>query len=257
MISVTSAQLDAWLVAFIWPFTRILGLIAAAPVTGRPQFPLRAKIGLAVLVSLVITPALPALPKIDPGSWYGLFLLSQELAIGLALGFLMRLVFTAVEFAAELIGLQMGLGFAQFYDAQTAAPMPVLSRFFGLAATLTFLAIDGHLLLFGVLAESFTTLPVGGSATSGFWQTLASQGGHLVFAALSLSLPVIAALLVTNLALGILSRAAPQLNIFAVGFPVTILVGFAAALFSISYLLPVFEHLVRDTVDMMLQLRPS
>ena len=255
MISVTSTQLDAWLVAFIWPFTRILGLIAAAPVTGRAPFPARGKVALAILISIVITPALPPLPKIDPSSWHGLFLLAHELALGLALGFVMRLVFTAVELAADLIGLQMGLGFAQFYDAQSAAPMPVLGRFFGLAATLTFLAINGHLLLFGVLAESFTTLPIGGSATGAFWQTLASKGGHLVFAALSLALPVIAALLITNIALGILSRAAPQLNIFAVGFPVTLIVGFAAALFSISYLLPVFEHLVLDTVEMMLQLR--
>src|SRR5688572_5347025 len=169
MISITSAQLDAWLVAFIWPFTRILGLLAAAPVTGGPQFPARGKIGLALLISLVVAPTLPPLPPIDPGSWPGLFLLAHELAIGVALGFLMRLVFSAVELAADLIGLQMGLGFAQFYDTQAAASMPVLGRFFGLAATLTFLAIDGHLLLFGVLAESFTTLPIGGSATGAFW----------------------------------------------------------------------------------------
>ncbi|HET7158401.1 MAG TPA: flagellar biosynthetic protein FliR, partial [Burkholderiales bacterium] len=115
MISITSAQLDAWLVAFIWPFTRILGLIAAAPVTSGPQFPTTGKIGLALLTSLVIAPALPALPHIDPASWSGLFMLAHELAIGLAIGFSMRLVFIAVEMAAELIGLQMGLGFAQFY----------------------------------------------------------------------------------------------------------------------------------------------
>jgi flagellar biosynthetic protein FliR len=149
----------------------------------------------------------------------------------------------------------MGLGFAQWYDTQSSAAMPVLSRFFGIAATLAFLAIDGHLLLFAVLTETFTTLPVGGSATAAFWQTLASKGGHLVFAALSLALPVIAALLITNLALGVLSRAAPQLNIFAVGFPITLLAGLAAALFSVSYLLPVFEHLVRDTLEMMIRLR--
>ncbi len=255
MISVTSTQLDAWLVAFIWPFTRILGLIAAAPVIGQPQFPARAKVALAILISIVITPALPPLPKIEPASWYGLFLLARELAIGLALGFLMRLVFTAIEFAAELIGLQMGLGFAQFYDTLNASSTPVLATFFGFAATLMFLAIDGHLLLLSVLTESFTTIPIGGTTTAAFWQTLASKGGYLLFAALSLSLPIIAALLITNLALGVLSRAAPQLNIFAIGFPVTLLVGLAAALFSVSYLLPVFAQLVRDTVDMMLQLR--
>jgi flagellar biosynthesis protein FliR len=255
VISITSTQLDAWLVAFLWPFTRTLGLIAASPVIGRPQFPARGKVALALLISIVVAPAIPALPKIDPSSWHGLFLLAHELVIGLALGFLVRLTFTAVELAADLIGLQMGLGFAQWYDTQSASTMPVLSRFFGIAATLTFLAIDGHLLLFAVLTESFTTLPIGGSATGAFWATLASKGGHLVFAALSLALPVIAALLITNLALGILSRAAPQLNIFAVGFPITLLAGLAAALFSVSYLLPVFEHLVRDTMEMMIQLR--
>ncbi|MGZ8154033.1 MAG: flagellar biosynthetic protein FliR [Burkholderiales bacterium] len=255
MISITSAQLSAWLVAFIWPFTRVLGLIASAPVTSGPQFPARAKVALAVLISLVIAPTLPPLPDIDPASWAGLAALAQELAVGVALGFMMRLVFVAVEMAAELIGLQMGLGFAQFYDVHLATTVPVLGRFFGLAATLTFLAIDGHLLLLAVLAETFNTMPIGGGTSAGFWQTLAHSGGHFIYAALSLALPVIAALLVTNLALGVLSRAAPQLNIFAVGFPVTLMLGFLAALTSIPYFLPIFEQLVRRSADMLLQLR--
>jgi flagellar biosynthetic protein FliR len=133
--------------------------------------------------------------------------------------------------------------------------VPVLGRFFGLAATLTFLAIDGHLLLLAVLAETFNTMPIGGGTSAGFWQTLAHSGGHFIYAALSLALPVIAALLVTNLALGVLSRAAPQLNIFAVGFPVTLMLGFLAALTSIPYFLPIFEQLVRRSADMLLQLR--
>jgi len=256
VISITSAQLDAWLVAFIWPFTRILGLIAAAPVTGGAQFPARGKVALALLITIVVAPALPPLPRIDPGSWHGLFMLFYELAIGVALGFLMRLVFASIELAADLIGVQMGLGFAQFYDVQAAAAVPVLGRFFGLAATLAFLAINGHLLLFSVLVDTFTTIPIGGGVSDTFWRTLATWGGHMLFSALSLALPVIAALLVTNLALGVLSRAAPQLNIFAVGFPITLLVGFVAALFSISYFLPIFEHLVGETTEVMLKLRP-
>ena len=256
MISITSAQLDAWLVAFIWPFTRILGLLATAPVTGGRQFPARGKIGLAILISLVVAPALPPLPPIDPGSWPGLFLLAHELAIGLALGFLMRLVFSAVELAADLIGLQMGLGFAQFYDVESQSQEPVLGRFFGLAATLVFLAINGHLLLISVLADTFNTLPVGGGVGANFWKTLASVGGQMLFSALSLALPVIAALLVTNLALGVLNRAAPQINIFAVGFPITIFVGFLAAIFAMSYFLPAFENLVGNAAEVMLKLRP-
>jgi flagellar biosynthetic protein FliR len=255
VISFTSAQLDTWLVAFVWPFTRVLGLIAAAPVTNGPQFPTRAKIGLALFVTIVIAPTLPPLPTIDPASWGGLAMLARELAIGLVLGFMMRLVFVAVEMAAEIMGTQMGLGFAQFYDVQMAAPVPVLGRFFGLAATLTFLAIDGHLLLLSVLAQTFTTLPVGGAMQASFWQTLTSAGGFFIYAALSLALPVIAALLVTNLALGVLSRAAPQLNIFAIGFPVTLMLGFAALLLAIPYFLPVFEQLVRRCAEILLGLR--
>jgi flagellar biosynthetic protein FliR len=255
VISFTSAQLDAWLVAFVWPFTRVLGLIAAAPVTNGPQFPTRAKVALALFVTIVIAPTLPPLPVIDPSSWGGLAMLARELAIGLVLGFMMRLVFIAVELAAEIMGMQMGLGFAQFYDVQMAAPVPVLGRFFGLAATLTFLAIDGHLLLLSVLAQTFTTLPVGGAMQASFWQALTAAGGFFVYAGLSLALPVIAALLVTNLALGVLSRAAPQLNIFAIGFPVTLMLGFAALLLSIPYFMPVFEQLVLRCAEMLLGLR--
>src|SRR3954469_15060356 len=130
MITVTSTQLNAWLVAFIWPFTRILALLAVAPVTGGAQFPAQGKVGLALLISLVVAPTIPTLPKIDPGSWYGLFMLGHEIVIGLAIGFAMRLVFVAVEMAAELIGLQMGLGFAQFYDVAAAGQVSAVGRFF-------------------------------------------------------------------------------------------------------------------------------
>jgi flagellar biosynthetic protein FliR len=255
MITVTSVQLNAWLVAFIWPFTRILGLLAVAPVTGGAQFPTAGKVGLSLLITLVVAPTVPKLPEIDPASWSGLFMLANELAIGLSIGFAMRLVFVAVEMGAELIGLQMGLGFAQFYDVQSAAPEPVLSRFFSIAATLTFLAINGHLLLLSVLTDSFQTIPVAAGTTVRFWQTLASWGGYMIYAALSLSLPVIAALLITNLGLGILSRAAPQLNIFAVGFPITLMIGLVGALLSVPFFLPLFEDLVGNVVTMLLQLR--
>ena len=255
MITFTSVQLDAWLVAFLWPFTRILGLLASAPVTSGPQFPALGKVGLAMLMSIVIAPTLPDVPRIDPASWSGLFALAEELTIGLAIGFAMRLVFTAVEMASELMGLQMGLGFAAFYDVASQSQVPVLSRFFGLAATLMFLAINGHLLLFSVLADSFTTIPIGGGVSVGVWKTLAVWGGYMLYAALSLALPVIAALLITNLALGILTRAAPQLNIFAVGFPITLMIGLLAAVLSMPYFLPMFEGMVGDVANMLLQLR--
>lgn len=254
MISVTSLQLEAWLAVFLWPFSRILGLLAAAPFTGNQRFPSRAKIGLAVMLTILIVPTLPPLPAIAPNSPAGLGILAQQFLIGLAMGFAMRLVFTAVEMAGELIGLQMGLGFAVFYDPLNASQMPVLGQFLGLIATLAFLAIDGHLLLLSVLAESFRVMPVGGDALSDpvIWKVLASWGGKIMYAALLLALPLIGALLIANLGLGVLTRAAPQLNLFAVGFPVTLAIGFGALLLALPYFLAPFQALVEQAAQQML-----
>lgn len=257
MLSVTSAQLNAWLAAFAWPFTRILALIAAAPLVGNQKFPARAKIGLAVLITLTLAPTLPPLPAIAPDAPMGIALLARELLIGLAMGFAMRLTFTAVEMAGELAGLQMGFGFAQFYDPQSTAHVPVLGQFLGLLATLAFLAMNGHLLLISVLAESFRALPIAPEPLqSGLGRLAAQWGGTIIHAAVLMSLPMIAALLVANLALGILTRAAPQLNMFAVGFPVTLAIGFGVLLASLPYFLPLFEHFVQVGTGLALRLKP-
>jgi len=253
MLTVTSAQLDVWLAAFLWPFTRILALLASAPLAGNQKYPAQAKVGLAVLITIVVAPLLPPLPAVAPDSAAGLAILVQQLVIGLAMGFAMRLVFTAVEMAGELIGLQMGLGFATLYDPQNSTQMPVVGQFLGLIAALAFLAANGHLVVLSVLADSFNVMPIGASVLGpGAWKTLASWGGSIMYAALLLSLPLIAVLLTVNLALGVLSRAAPQLNIFAVGFPVTLMIGFGALLACMPYFTPVLEGLVRNGTEAML-----
>ena len=192
----------------------------------------------------MLAPTLPAVVSPDPGSAAGVMLLIRETTLGLAMGFSMRLVFFAVNMAGDIMGLQMGLGFAQFYDPQTSAQVPVIGQFVGLLATLAFLALNGHLMLIGTLAESFRGIPPAHlGAMSDTWIMLARWGGIVIQAAVLLSLPVVAALLITNTALGVLSRAAPQLNIFAIGFPITLTVGFIALLLALPYLLPHFEKL--------------
>ena len=170
MISLTDAQLNAWLINFIWPLTRILGLIMVAPVFGHRAVPARVKIGLGIFIALIIAPTLPPMPDVSLGSWHGLFILVQQLLIGVAIGFIMRIVFAAVEAAGEIVGLQMGLGFASFFDPQSAGQTLVLARFFNMLALLVFLAVNAHLLLIGVLVDSFQTLPISsrpqGSTTS-------------------------------------------------------------------------------------------
>ncbi|MEW5943370.1 MAG: flagellar biosynthetic protein FliR [Pseudomonadota bacterium] len=255
MLSVTSAQLNAWIVAFIWPLARIAALIASSPVLGNPSFPRRAKIGLALAITIVVAPTLPPMPQVEPGSAAGLLILGQQMLIGLAMGFAMRIVFVAVETVGNIAGLQMGLGFATFFDPVNSAQVPVLGQFLGVLFTLVFLALNGHLLMIETLAESFRVLPVGAAPLSAAgWKALAAWGGEIFRAGVLLSLPVIAALLITNLAIGIMTRAAPQLNIFAVGFPLTLAAGFFTLILTLPYLAPLLERLMHDGLQMMLRI---
>lgn len=237
MLTLTSAELAAWVASLLWPLTRILALIAAAPVIGNNTVPVPVKVVLGVLVALVIAPNVPPGPAVDPASWAGLLILAQEMLTGAAMGFAMRVVFAAVEFAGEVSSLTMGLGFATFFDPASQGHSSAISQFLALLATMAFLAVNAHLALLAVLAESFTTLPISASpfAAEGHL-ALARWGARIFSAGLQLSLPIVGALLVTNIALGILTRAAPQLNLFGIGFPVTLTVGFLAISFALPYL---------------------
>lgn len=247
MITFTSAQLDAWIAAFFYPMVRILALLAAAPPFSNAAVPIRIKLILGLAISLALVPALPALPPISPGSGEGMLILGQQMLIGMAMGFAMRLTVAAIDYAGEAIGLQMGLGFATFYDPDNTSQTPVVSEFLSLLGLLVLLSINGHLMIMATLAHSFTVLPiVGTSLAAGSWSNFAHAGAIIFSSGLILALPVIAALLITNVALGVLTRAAPQLNLFAVGFPITLIAGFVMLILSLSYLAgpltELFEH---------------
>lgn len=255
MLSVTSAQLDALITAFIWPFFRILALIATAPLFGARGVPASVKISMAFAITVVVAPLLDPMPQIAAASGYGLFILAQQLMIGFAMGLAVRVVFAAVEMAGHIMGLQMGLGFATFFDPQNSAQIPVMGQFFGLVAMLLFLAIQGHLLVISALVESFRVLPVGlYPLSSEGWRTLVLWGGEIFRGGVLIALPVLAVLMMVNLALAVLTRAAPQLNIFAVGFPLTLAVGFVVIAFTMQYFMPVFSAMIEHSVRIMLEI---
>jgi flagellar biosynthetic protein FliR len=255
MITVTSAELQTWIAAFLWPLTRILGLISAAPVFGNRSVPVRVKLALGVMLAAIIAPGVPVLPALDPMSVGGLLILVQQFIIGLAMGFAMRIVFSAVEMAGEVTGLTMGLGFATFFDPMTRGHSSAISQFLSMLAILVFLAANIHLALLATLAESFSTLPISAAPAGALrFQQIANWGGQIFSAGVQLSLPMIAALLVTNIALGILTRAAPQLNLFGIGFPVTIGVGFIMIALALPYLATPLERLLQDGIGMVRQI---
>ncbi|HUX26831.1 MAG TPA: flagellar biosynthetic protein FliR [Burkholderiales bacterium] len=245
MISVTTAQLNAWLAAFAWPLARILALVASAPLIGNPSVPASVKIGLGLLLTILVAPMLPPPPALDPASATGLLILAQQVLIGLAMGFSMQVVFWAVDMAGAVTGLQMGLGFATLYDA-SAGNIPVVGQFLSVVISLAFLAVDGHLLMLSALVQSFRVLPLAALSAPAGLRSLVEWGGGIFSFGLTLSLPLLAALLITNIALAVLTRAAPQLNIFAVGFPLTILMGMLTLYLVLPYFAPVLQRLLMD-----------
>lgn len=256
MISITTAELNTLLAAFIWPFTRILALVAVAPIFGSSSIPIRVKLGLAITLTILVMPTIEkSLPHIELSTGIGLIVLLQQLLIGITIGFVMRVVFAAVEMAGELIGLQMGLGFAIFFDPQNSGQIDIIGRFLGVIASLAFLAMDGHLIMISLISQSFNTFPVSSEGFgSAIFITLVNWGSEIFKSGLLLSLPVLAALLITNLALGILTRAAPQLNIFAVGFPLTLSVGLLVLALSLSFYAPALELLIYAGLDLIMEI---
>jgi len=229
----------AWLSPVLWPFLRVLALFSAAPVFSTRAIPMRARIALAFFVALCAQAILPPQPVIDPNSRAALGAVVQQVGIGLAMGFAVRIVFSAIELAGEIIGLQMGLNFASFFDPLRGTQVSAVERFFGNLALLLFVVLGGHLMLLFALVKSFTAFPADGNFLHSLTQLpLHTLGANLFASALWLALPMMVLLTFVNLTLGIISRVAPQMNIYAVGFPITL----TAGLFAIAAILPMLEQ---------------
>jgi flagellar biosynthetic protein FliR len=226
MISFSSELLQTWIIALLWPLTRILAMIAIIPIFSHTAIPAQAKLGLGITLTLIILPTIPPLPAFEIFSLQGLLILIQQIIIGLAIGFSMRMVFAAVDLAGQMIGMTMGLGFASFFDPQTRGQSTALNQFLVLLAMLIFLSLDGHLIIVTTVANSFVTMPIAMTSSGIDAMKIALWGETIFSVGLLLALPAITALLITNMALGILTRTAPQLNIFGIGFPITLGIGF-------------------------------
>jgi flagellar biosynthetic protein FliR len=223
MVTVTEAQLLAWLNPLLWPFIRTLAVFSALPVLGTRTVPVRVRVALAAFVALA--------------SPLAFMLIAQQVVIGLSIGFAVRVVFAAVEFAGEFIGLQMGLNFAGFFDPVSASAGTATGRFYGTMVAWLFIVINGHLLVLMALMQSFSAFPVGPEPFAFVRQTLPHLWGAEIFRiGLWIALPLIAMLLFVNLVLGLISRVASQINIFAIGFPVTLGVGLIGMLATLPLL---------------------
>ncbi len=226
MISLTEAQLVALLSPMIWPFLRVLAVFTSAPLFSSRAFPIRARIGLAFFVAFAAQPSLQGQPIISINGPEALGAVVQQVGIGLAIGFAVRLIFAAVELAGEVIGFQMGLNFAAFFDPSLNSQSSAVARFFGQMATFLFIVMNGHLMVMMAVIKSFEAFPVDQNFLEALKHMNVYELGTQLFASgLWIALPMIGMLMFVNLALGIVSRVAPQMNIYAIGFPITLTVG--------------------------------
>ncbi len=239
MVSLTEAQLLAWLTPVFWPFLRALALLSALPVFSQRAVPMRVKVALALFIALAAQASLPAIAPVALDSPAAVLLVVQQLLVGLSLGFAARIVFAAVELAGELIGLQMGLNFAGFFDPATASQGTASGRFFGTIVAFLFVLGNGHLAITGALVKSFAVFKVGDDAFAFLRAAQPQVWGREVFAlGLWIALPLVGMLLFVNLVLGIIARVAPQISVFSVGFPITVSVGLGGMLLT----LPMMER---------------
>lgn len=250
MIALTEAQLVALLSPMIWPFLRVLAVFTSAPLFSSRAFPIRARIGLAFFIAFAAQPSLQGQPIISINGPEALGAVVQQVGIGLAIGFTVRLVFAAVELAGDAVGFQMGLNFAAFFDPSLNSQSSAVARFFGHMATFLFVVMNGHLMVMMAVIKSFEAFPVDQNFLEALkHMKLYELGTDLFASGLWIALPMIGMLMFVNLALGIVSRVAPQMNIYAIGFPITLTVG----LIGITATLPMLDQpllaLMERTID--------
>lgn len=232
---------------FLWPFMRVAAMFSIAPVIGSKLVPVRVRVLLAVFITYAILPSLTPVAPVDPLSLDGIIVAIAQVQIGLSMGFILQLVFNAVSIAGENIAMTMGLGFAQITDPANGFSVPTVSQFFVVIASLLFLALNGHLGLIQMLADSFIHLPIDNPyPVDGALWLLLSWVGKMFAGAVMVALPAVTALLIVNVAMGIMTRAAPQMNLFSVGFPITMLIGFVLIFMTLSQFSQVFSALLDE-----------
>lgn len=235
----TTAEIAQYVATFGWPWIRITAMLLAAPVFSNQQVPVRLRILLSLALTVAMLPAVGKPPVVDLLSVQAVLVAGQEVLIGVLMGLLLSMSFQAAVIAGESVSMTMGLGFATTVDPQSGFTVPVLSQFLLILATLLFLSLGGHLMLIELLAASFDTMPIAGQGLErADFMVVVAFGSQMFAGAVLIALPAIVVLLVVQLAMGVMTRAAPQMNIFSVGFPVTILLGFLAVMFLI---LPVLQ----------------
>lgn len=245
--------LQHWLQQFMWPLMRISAFFMLAPIIGAQVVSPRIRLLLALLLTAAVAPTLHNLPQPDFLSPASALLVAQQLLIGIGMAMFLQILMHAFVMTGQIVAMQMGLGFASMNDPSNGVVVTVVSQFYLMLATLLFLGLNGHLVMIDVLAESFRVLPVGAEIGADRLHDMVGWGSWLFGASLLMALPAMTALLIINCTLGVITRAAPQLNIFAIGFPLMLVLGLLIVWANMASVLPQFERFSGEALQAMRQ----
>ena len=243
ILEISTGQFETFLLILF----RVAGIVTISPVFGHKNIPVVAKIGLSTVIALILLPVIPA-PDFSFSAGMGTIftIVAKEIATGLLVGFTATILFMGVQMSGHIMGFQMGFIIAQVIDPSSGQKVSILGQVQLILAILIFLAIDGHHLLINAVAASFRVIPLGHQVFTGMSAEFLVRVSVDIFAiALKMGAPMIITLFLTDVALGIIARTVPQMNVFIVGFPLKISTGFltlAASYPFISYVLTKLMH---------------
>ncbi|WP_392886472.1 flagellar biosynthetic protein FliR [Pseudomonas migulae] len=251
LLQLTDTQISTWVASFILPLFRIGAVLMTMPIFGTTLVPSRIRLYFALAITVVVVPGLPPMPPVQALDLSALLLIAEQIIIGALMGLSLQLFFQAFVVAGQIISIQMGMGFASMVDPTNGVSAAVIGQFLTMLVTLLFLGMNGHLVVFEVLTESFTTLPVGSAMLVNHFWDIANKMGWVLGAAMLLVMPAITALLVVNIAFGVMTRAAPQLNIFSIGFPLTLVLGLVIFWVSLGDILNQYQPLATEALQLL------
>ncbi len=242
---------------FILIMSRYLGIFLLTPVLGSPVLLSRIKVILAFFMAIVTYPVLKKVTIITMPAKTILILsgIIKELTIGVLVGFTIFIVFAAVQLAGQFIDLRMGFRIANIFDPISGASSPIIGQFKNIFFTLVFLAINGHHIIINNLYKSFSILPPGQIKISGMlWQYIFRKSGNLFIIAFKIALPVMGTIFIIDVILGFLARSVPQMNIFIIGLPVKIVIGFVFLLLTIHIIIYYYSDILYRVLNEMIEL---
>lgn len=253
-MDITEAQITAWIAQYFWPFCRIGAFFLALPLIGTRSVPMNVRLLFSVAITILIGPLAGEMPQIQLLSLTSFVIIMQQILIGLAMGFLVQLLFQLFIVGGQLIAMQNGLGFSSMIDPTNGLSVTAVSQIYLMAVNLIFFSLDGHLALMRLIVESFQSMPVTPSGVSpDSLYLIASTGTWMFENAMLLALPAVIALLIVNIAFGVMSRVAPQMNVMSVGFPLNMVTGALVLWITLSSVVPLYERTFDETLDLLLE----